>query len=157
MIRSCIPVAALLVAGCANPPTDFDSGRTPVEPAAAGIPAVERQPQPQQPGQPPTIPTRPATRTGVSVKDYGATGNGTAGCTEALQAAIADAIFVKGVQEVYLPDGVYRITRTLHLGYGEDPFRTVRLVGSGMRFAGDPWFHGTMIVADFHSGPAINI
>lgn len=151
MRRCIVPLAAAWMIGCGNPPAAFDPVGLPADPDPA--------PRPQAPAAGPAQapPAGGATRNALNVKDYGATGDGVTDDTAALQTAIDDAIYVKARQEVFLPDGVYRITRTLHLGYGENPYRTIRFVGSGMRFAGDQPFHGTLILADFNAGPAINL
>ena len=49
----------------------------------------------------------------VSVKDFGAVGDGTVDDTQALQAALGAA------RAVHVPEGTYRLTGTLSLGYGQ--------------------------------------
>jgi hypothetical protein len=65
----------------------------------------------------------------VSVKDFGAVGNGVANDTAAIQAAIDATIAlqpVSGMGMIYIPPGNYRITTTIYL---KGP--AVRLTGSG--------------------------
>jgi hypothetical protein len=60
---------------------------------------------------------------GLYVTDFGAVGNGTKDDTDAFEAAL-DSAFVVGAK-VFVPSGVYRLTRTLILKDG------VRLIGEG--------------------------
>lgn len=100
----------------------------------------------------------------ISVRDYGAVGDGIADDTAAIQAAIDVSIY-NGDQSqraglhrpVHLPAGQYRITKTLHLGYGVGGFSSVILYGDGDAYAGHPAFGGTTLIADFWDGPAINV
>jgi hypothetical protein len=72
----------------------------------------------------------------VNVKDarFGATGDGIADDTAAIQAAIDFAV-QNNVYWVYLPVGTYRTSDTLHIGYGlttrRGPFVSLALVGAG--------------------------
>ena len=52
----------------------------------------------------------------VSVKDFGAKGDGVSDDSTALQAALSNA------RAVYVPPGTYRITNTLNVGYGQTLF-----------------------------------
>jgi hypothetical protein len=56
---------------------------------------------------------------------------------------------------VFIPPGIYRITDTIHLGYGTS-FTSVIVRGSGMRYRADGAFNGTGIIADFNDRPAFN-
>jgi hypothetical protein len=101
----------------------------------------------------------------ISVKDFGAVGDGVADDTAAIQAAIDYAMyrnqslptFTPVVSSVFMPTGKYRITNTIHLGYGV-LFASVHLRGDGRRYRGEDWrFGGTAIIADFNDRPAIAI
>jgi len=98
----------------------------------------------------------------VSVKDFGAVGDGVTDDTVAIQAAIDWAVYqnVSGAAKpslgsVYMPGGVYKISKTLQLGYGE-AFHSVHLYGDGMRYRAEN-FCGTAIVANFNDAPAIAV
>lgn len=100
----------------------------------------------------------------ISVKDFGAIGDGVADDTASIQAAIDASIYGGNPGQydgqhcpVFLPAGRYRITRTLHLGYGVGGFNSVTFFGDGAAYAGESTFCGTIIVADFWDGPAINV
>jgi hypothetical protein len=103
----------------------------------------------------------------VSVKDFGAVGDGVADDTAAIQAAIdwvlyknlpASSVFAvpPGIGAVYLPGGRYRITDTIHLGYGF-MFQGIRFYGDGSVVANFTPDKGTVIVADFNDRPAIAV
>lgn len=101
----------------------------------------------------------------VSVKDYGATGDGVTDDTVALQAAI-DAVAATGGGSLFLPQGVYKTTATIDMD-GSDG---IRLLGDGSNLShgdlvvgsagvvGEGHHNGsTRILADFTSGPVIRI
>ena len=98
----------------------------------------------------------------VSVKDFGAVGDGTTDDTLAIQNAInwvaykyqASGAFAGG--SVYMPSGIYKITDALQLGYGED-FHTIYLHGDGPRIDGSTTKSGTAIVPTFNDRPALAI
>jgi hypothetical protein len=95
----------------------------------------------------------------VSVKDFGAKGDGATDDTAAIQKAINYAIYQSSpkIATVFMPAGSYKITDTLHLGYG-DAFRTVALVGDGKRYRGESGFGGTVIDAtSFSDRPAVAV
>lgn len=102
----------------------------------------------------------------VSVKDFGAVGDGVTDDTAAIQATINAVIYnnttnpVNGLKKrVYLPAGKYRITDTLHLGYGTAnvQYTSCDLEGDGAQYRADNSFSGTSIIADFNDRPAINV
>jgi hypothetical protein len=79
----------------------------------------------------------------------------------AVQAAIDFAIYSNGLgtapgPEVQLGGAVYRLDRTVHVGYGID-FRSIKVKGEGRRFGGT--FHasgsGTCFVVTFSNAPGI--
>lgn len=102
----------------------------------------------------------------LSVKDFGAVGDGVTDDTTAIQNAINAAIYNNGSTseyglkfKVFMPAGIYLISDTLQLGYGITQ-NAVVLEGSGPRYyynllGGDEW-NGTAIVADFSDRPAVN-
>jgi hypothetical protein len=94
--------------------------------AAAINPAAAAPPEP--------TPAAAATRGAVSVRDFGAKGDGESDDYPAIQAAIDAATFGKGPFKsgpaVYFPPGTYRSSRTIELK------KTVRLFGDG---SGLPW------------------
>ena len=95
-----------------------------------------------------------ATQTGLNVTDFGATGDGKADDTKAIQDAI-DFALVNRRPLVYLPPGHYRTTDTLHLGYGFD-FATVALTGDATySYAGKT--AGATLLPDAIDRPAINV
>ena len=98
----------------------------------------------------------------VSVKDFGAVGDGVADDTAAIQAAINAVIYNNTTvqanaskHKVLIPAGLYRITDTIHLGYGTS-FTSVFVEGEGMRYRCEGSFNGTGIIADFNDRPAFN-
>jgi hypothetical protein len=99
----------------------------------------------------------------VSVKDFGAVGDGVADDTAAIQAAIDYVIYnvgsgvpVNHPGAVFMPGGTYRTTDTIHLGYGET-FHSVRLYGDGRKYRAENLFRGTAIVPDFNDRPVIAV
>lgn len=106
----------------------------------------------------------PADAISVSVKDYGAKGDGVTDDSAALQAAI-DYIGGAGGGTVYLPKGVYKTTATLTINYD-----SVELLGDGGLSGHYPIVVGsagvvgqgthtgaTRIFASFTSGPVIRV
>ncbi|KAF7504622.1 hypothetical protein GJ744_002049 [Endocarpon pusillum] len=63
----------------------------------------------------------------ISVKDFGAVGDGSAIDTKAIQEAI-DYAMRNGIATVHFPDGKYKTDDTIHLGYGNS-FYQINLVG----------------------------
>jgi hypothetical protein len=98
----------------------------------------------------------------ISVKDFGAVGDGVVDDTAAIQATIDYAIYQsmttggKAQAVVYVPDGVYRTTRTLYLGYGDSPHSIV-FQGAGKRKSTASAFGGTWIFCDFGNAPGISV
>lgn len=97
----------------------------------------------------------------LSVKDFGAVGNGIADDTAAIQAAINAAIYngvgqTSGIkQTVYIPAGKYLISDTIQLGYGTS-FNSVVVEGDGYRYRTENNFDGTGIIVTFSDRPAFN-
>jgi len=69
----------------------------------------------------------------VNVRWYGAMGDGSNDDTVPIQRAIDTEIYIGPHGSVYMPAGLYRITNTIHLGYG-DTFHTIKLVGDGYAY-----------------------
>ena len=90
--------------------------------------------------------------TPINVKDWGAKGDGTTDDTLAIQAAVNYALQY-GISNVYMPDGTYITSNTIHLGYGVDGTNTIVLSGA------DSYDNaaGTSIFANFVDRPIINI
>lgn len=89
----------------------------------------------------------------VSVKYFGAKGNGTIDDTAAIQAAIDYALRSK-IANVFMPDGRYLTSGPIHLGYGNG-YVTVNLIGADSTYACDAGFPGVTILANFSNAPAI--
>ena len=99
----------------------------------------------------------------LSVKDFGAVGDGVADDTAAIQAAINAAIYnnspstVNGFKfTVHLPAGIYLCSGPLHLGYGTS-FTSVTLQGDGIRYNAEAAFNGTAIVFTHNNAPGIAV
>jgi hypothetical protein len=99
----------------------------------------------------------------VSVKDFGAVGDGVTDDTAAIQAAINAVIYNNNPsqfngtkQSVYIPAGNYLISDTIHLGYGTF-FNSVVVEGDGYRYRNEDLFNGTCIVVTFSDRPAFNV
>ncbi|MBD1847596.1 hypothetical protein H6F89_30190 [Cyanobacteria bacterium FACHB-63] len=90
---------------------------------------------------------------GLSVKYFGAKGDGRTDDTAAIQATINHALRNK-IANVFMPSGVYSTSGPIHLGYGHT-FATVNLIGADSAFAGDTGFPGVTITARFSNAPAI--
>jgi hypothetical protein len=93
----------------------------------------------------------------VSVKDFGAVGDGVTDDTAAIQAAINSvshttwqgstaAMYTKGGGTVYFPPGRYRITQTLLVG---QHCRLLGVATNGYYLPSSSSFNGSSIVADF--------
>jgi hypothetical protein len=102
----------------------------------------------------------------TSVKDFGAVGDGVTDDTAAIQAAIDWAVYQNqssggfSLGSVYMPGGIYKISKTLQLGYGES-FHSVHLYGDGKRANNGASignnFCGTGIITTFNNAPAIAV
>jgi hypothetical protein len=102
----------------------------------------------------------------ISVKDFGAVGDGVTDDTAAIQAAIDWAVYQNqssggfSLGSVFMPGGIYKISNTLQLGYGES-FHSVFLYGDGKRFNNGAsignGFCGTGIITTFNNAPAIAV
>lgn len=100
----------------------------------------------------------------VSVKDFGAVGDGTTDDTVAIQNCIDYAIYTANCG-VYIPAGNYKISATIQVGYGavggsvSSPFSGVQIEGAGFKFKTETGsgFSGTGIVPTFSNAPAFNV
>ena len=100
----------------------------------------------------------------ISVKDFGAVGDGITDDTAAIQAAIDWVVYqnqtanssVTSLGAVHIPGGIYKISSTIQLGYG-DYFHSVNLYGDGQRYFGSVEFCGTALVCTFNNAPAIAV
>jgi hypothetical protein len=147
------------------------TGRAPQQgaPGPMGPPGPQGEPGPMGPPGPQGVPGIPgdlgepvSDKVGVNVKDFGAVGNGTTDDTKAIQAAI-DYALTHACYTVKIPEGEYRTSDTLHLGYGmidgRHNYNTVELVGcGGANISTSPQYAAyTMIRATFMDRPIINI
>lgn len=82
---------------------------------------------------------------GLSVTDYGATGDGTTDDTEALQAAL-DAAAATGKGRLYVPEGTYVITDTLKI------YSNTYLYGAGDSSLITSHITGNLFMLDFNAG-----
>lgn len=100
----------------------------------------------------------PADDGSVGVKRFGAVGDGVADDTAAIQAAINYAIYTASpkIGTVVFPPGSYKISDTLHMGYGTG-FTSITLEGDGSSYGGESGFGGTRIIPTFSDRPAINV
>lgn len=89
----------------------------------------------------------------LSVKYFGATGDGSTDDRAAIQATIDNALRSK-IANVFMPDGRYLTNGPIHLGYGSG-YVTVNLIGADSTYVGDASFPGVTIIADFSNAPAI--
>jgi len=90
----------------------------------------------------------------LDVRGFGARGDGKADDTASIQAAI-DAAIARKIQTVYLPEGQYLTSDTLHLGYGET-FHQISLVGPTRgAYAGS--LTGAAILAQKADRPCLNV
>jgi hypothetical protein len=91
---------------------------------------------------------------------WNATGNGSTDDTAAIQGAL-DYAMINGITTVFLPDGNYKTTDTLHVGWGYTylgvNFFTIRLVGLVPRPGASDVSHGPTISPTFKDRPVINI
>ena len=106
-----------------------------------------------------TAPLPPLTGS-VNVKTFGAVGDGRADDTAAIQAAI-DYALRNRLQVVHLPEGHYRTTDTLHLGYGftgagVSEYTTINLEGQPRANFADATV-GAVLLPQRIDRPAINI
>jgi hypothetical protein len=99
----------------------------------------------------------------VSVKDFGAVGDGATDDTKAIQAAIDFALYQNGPgNKIYMSPGIYKTSDTLHLGYGTS-FSSGILEGDGYLYAAfssvpaGGIFSGVAITPTFSDRPVINV
>ena len=97
----------------------------------------------------------------ISVKDFGAVGDGIADDTLAIQNAFNWAVYQysssgKGVGSVYIPAGNYLISDTLQMSYG-DRYTSLQVYGDGPKPVGETKFSGTVIIVNFNDRPAIAV
>lgn len=97
----------------------------------------------------------------LDVKGFGAVGDGVADDTAAIQAAIDYAIYTAKVQRVYIPSGRYKITDTIHLGYGGGvsvpQYTSITLEGDGGGYRGESQFGASVLLPTFEDRPAIAV
>lgn len=74
----------------------------------------------------------------------------------AIQACIDYVLYYKKGGRITLGHGMHKITKTLHLGYG-NTYTSIDFMGSGVMFAGDAGRGASGIAPTFTNGPAINI
>ena len=94
----------------------------------------------------------------VSVKDFGAVGDGITDDTAAIQNAINYAMYLATpkIGIVRIPSGKYLISDSIQLGYGTS-FRSIRFIGDGIAENGEANFGGTTILTNFGDRPALVI
>jgi hypothetical protein len=96
----------------------------------------------------------------ISVKDFGAKGDGVTDDRDAIQAAVDWVIYQNSTSQpslggVLIPAGIYKVSDTIHLGYGTG-FTGVLIQGEGMKYGGEPGMGGSALVATFKDRPLIN-
>ena len=100
----------------------------------------------------------------ISVKDFGAVGDGITDDTVAIQNTINWVVYqyqigytAKRLGSVYIPEGQYLISDTLQLGYGEVQ-SSVYIYGDGKRFRNNNnRFCGTVITPTFNDRPVFAV
>jgi hypothetical protein len=89
------------------------------------------------------------------VAAWGADPTGALDSAMQIQACIDYAVYTGGTR-VILDAGTYKISDTLHLGYGET-FHSVVLEGDGYMYRGEAGFNGSCIKPTFSDRPAVNV
>ena len=97
-------------------------------------------------------------RDSISVKDFGAVGDGITDDTAAIQNAINYAMYLATpkIGIVRIPSGKYLISDSIQLGYGTN-FSSIRFIGDGIAENGEAKFGGTTILTTFGDRPALVI
>lgn len=96
-----------------------------------------------------------------NVKAFGAVGDGIADDTAAIQNTIDAAIAAKAAL-VFIPDGMYKTSDVIHVGYGVT-YTGLTVMGSGSRYRGDETANpgnmigGAIILPTFSDRPCINV
>lgn len=94
-----------------------------------------------------------ASSTEINVKSYGAKGDNVTDDTAAIQAAIDYALDNK-ISTVIAPNGRYKISKPIHLGYGED-FKVINFIGEGMQLKNESYAGTVIDASSFSNAPAI--
>lgn len=117
------------------------------------------------------IVVQPDTNGRYNALSFGADPTGVEDSRDAIQKCIDASYLGKQLDDApagtaYLPSGYYRITDTLHVGYGLNKgggdtlgqsFQSIILEGDGEANNGNDFVRGTTIYADFSDRPAINL
>jgi hypothetical protein len=94
------------------------------------------------------------------VTDFGADPTRVADSAQAIQNAVDLSKYGGYGNAVFLPAGCYRISKTIHLGYGDGTVKTytsIVLRGAGVTHHGEESLKGSVVYADFSNAPAINV
>ncbi|MER8480008.1 hypothetical protein [Mesorhizobium sp. M1163] len=73
-----------------------------------------------------------------------------------IQSAIDEILYGEIRNKLYMPGGLYNITKTIHLGYG-DSFRSGVVEGDGYAYGSSANINGPVIKPSFSNAPALNI
>lgn len=93
----------------------------------------------------------------ITPQMFGAAGDGNVDDTKAIQKAIDFVSYKSKDREAYFPGGMYKITNTIHLGYGVNvagsPYVTLRISGT----SGGRGTQGTKIIPTMRDRPAFAV